>query len=134
MKARDVLHTIVCGEIPLGFGPDRFDLGDVLVGQGGCIRCVVTDLRTGETTASRQRAQCTKEQEEEGLQELEKKVNQLTTLMSEADKNVQRAELQEKESMTTLEKTLKEVDKAKKLLHDFKTKFGRFFGTGKQTT
>jgi hypothetical protein len=132
LKARDVLHTIVCGEIPLGYGPDRFDFGDVLSAQGGCIRCVVTDLRTGETTASKQRAECTKEQEEEGLQDLERKVTQLTHLMSDADKNVQRAEMKEKECMVVLEKILKEVDKARKLLQDFRTKFGRFFGPGKK--
>ena len=133
LKARDILLTIVCGEIPIGYGPDRFDFGDALAVQGGCIRCVVTDLRTGETTASRQRAECTKLQEEEGILEIEKNVVQLNALMAEADKNVQKADVQEKEFLVSMEKCTKEVAKAKKLLVDFRTKFGRFFGPGKGT-
>jgi hypothetical protein len=46
-------------------------------------------------------------------------------------RDVQRADLQEKECAVTLEKCIKEVAKAKKLLLEFRTKFGRFFGPGK---
>mmetsp|Transcript_30119 Transcript_30119/g.45918 ORF Transcript_30119/g.45918 Transcript_30119/m.45918 type:complete len:1314 (+) Transcript_30119:68-4009(+) len=128
LEAREVLDSIVCGEIPLQYGPDRFDFGEVLTSQGGCIKCVVTDLRTGESTASIQRAECVKEQEEEGLQELEKKVKQLTSLMAEADKNLQRAELREKECMAKLESSLKEVEKAKNSFQEFRAKYGGYFG------
>lgn len=131
LEAREVLDNIVCGEIPLPYGPDRFDFGDVLSSQGGCIKCVVTDLRTGENTASSQRASCAKEQEEEGLQELEKKVKQLTSLMAEADKNHQRAELREKECMAKLENALKDVQKAKSSFQEFRAKYGGYFGPGK---
>jgi hypothetical protein len=131
LKARELLHEIVCGEIPVGYGPDRFDLGDTLALNSGFIRCVVTDLRTGETTASQQRAECAKAQEEEALQVLESKVAQLTNIMTEADRNLQKVEAQEKEATVTLEKTLKDVEKAKKMLHEFLAKYGRYFEPGK---
>ena len=133
LKAREIFYTILCGEIPVGYGADRFDFGDALALQqaGGCIRCVVTDFRTGDLTASRVRAECIKQQEQEGIQELESKVSQLSQQMIEADKNVKKAEVEEKEIAASLEKALKDVVKAKKSLTDFRTKYARFFGPGK---
>ena len=131
LEARRVLHTVVCGEIPLGYDHNRFDFGDILTQQGGHIRCVVTDLRTGVDTASLQRAESIKEQEEDTVRELEKKANTFQQLMNEADKALNRAEGAEKDAIQACEKTQKDLEKAKKLLHDFKQKFGRFFGPGR---
>jgi hypothetical protein len=130
-KAREILHTLVCGEIPVGYGADRFDFGDALALQSGCIRCIVTDFRTGETTASRQRAECLKQHEDEGIQDLEKKVAQLSQLMLDANKNVQKAESDEKECVASLDKALKDLTKANKSMSDFRAKYGRYFGPGK---
>ncbi|KAI2512874.1 galactokinase [Fragilaria crotonensis] len=128
VKAREILHTLVCGEIPIGYGSDRFDFGDAVALQGGCIRCIITDFRTGETTASKQRAECVKQHEDEGIQELEAKVSQLSQLMLDANKNVQKAESDERECTTSLDKALKDLTKANKSMSDFRTKYGRYFG------
>jgi hypothetical protein len=131
LKAREILHAIICGEIPYGYGSDRFDFGDSPAQQGGCIRCVVTDLRVGETTASKQRAECMREVEEDAIQDLEKKAVLLTKEVTEAEKPVAKAEHYEKDCVASLDKATKEVLKAKKHMAEFKSRFGHFFGIGK---
>ena len=127
-KARNVLYSIICGEIPLGFGVDRFDFGDVIATQGGHIRCVITDLRTGESTASNQRAEAVIAQGEQSVKEFERKALKLTESLAESEKSVTIAETKEKEATTKSELALFDVQKAKKMLFDFRTKYGKFFG------
>jgi hypothetical protein len=124
LKAQTILESIVCGEIPDGY--DRFDFGEALALQGGQIRCVVADLRTSEQTASSHRAIAVEEQEESNMAELEKKVAELNNMAVEAETAMSRTETEKKESTEAVEGAVKELEKAKRMLDEFKTKFRNF--------
>ena len=134
VEAHVVLQSIVCGEIPRGY---RFaengaiDYGDALSVQGGHVRCVVTDLRTSYQTASSQRAASVKEQEDSNLHGLEQKIVELSSLANESEAALNRAGGEEKDCRTTLEKAIQEVEKAKKIQQEFRTKFSGYLGAGK---
>jgi hypothetical protein len=124
LKAHSILESIVCGEIPDGY--DRFDFGDSLALQGGQIRCVVADLRTSEDTASSHRALAMQEQEESNMAELEKKVADLNTMATEAETAMTRTETEKQECIVAVDAAVKELEKAKRMLEEFKTKFRNF--------
>ena len=127
-KAREVLHAIICGEVPMDYGFDRFDFGDVIATQGGYIRCVITDLRTGDSTASNLRAVSMVAQEDEIIRDLEKKAQVLAESIVVSEKNMKEAENADKEAAIHAEQASKDVEKAKTLLLEFRSKFGKFFG------
>lgn len=132
LKARAILQSVICGEIPIGYGADRFNLGDIVATQGGHIRCVVTDLRTSEETASNQRATAIREQEEASLADLERKSSKLSTLSMESEKNAVRADSDVKECMSAVEAAGKDVEKARKTLQDLQTKCRDYISPGKK--
>jgi hypothetical protein len=131
VKARIVLESIVVGEIPVGYGTDRFDFGDAVQTQGGLIRCVVFDLRTSEETASAQRAAAVKEHEALAVMELEQTAKKLSQAVVVAEKNSSKAIAEEQESTSIHEKTLKEVEKAKTMMQQLRTKFKHLLTPGK---
>ncbi|CAB9501781.1 Catalyzes the transfer of the gamma-phosphate of ATP to D-galactose to form alpha-D-galactose-1-phosphate (Gal-1-P) (By similarity) [Seminavis robusta] len=104
------------------------DFGDSLSAQGGHVRCVVTDLRTNENTASAQRAASIREQEDASLQQLEKKIVELSSLASEAETTLSRAENEEKEAKAAVDTGAAELEKAKQIQLDFRTKFANYLG------
>jgi len=133
-EAHAVLQSIVCGEIPRGFrfvqdGP--IDYGGALSVQGGHVRCVVTDLRTSDQTASSQRAASALEQEESNLKGLEQKIVELSALANEAEATLNRAGAEEQDAKTALQKTIQECEKAKKIQQEFRTKFSGYLGPGR---
>lgn len=132
VEAHTILQSIICGEIPRGyhFAERGTDFGDALSVQGGHIRCVVTDLRTNESTASSQRAASIHEQEESNLQGLEQKIVELSSLANEAEATLSRAEAEEKECRAAAEKTASDYEKAKKIQQEFRTKFSGYLGPG----
>ena len=131
VRARTVLQSIIVGEIPLGYGTDRFDFGDAVTSQGGHIRCVVVDLRTSEKTASEQRAAAMKEQEAAAVMELEQTVTKLTDAVAAAEKQASLAMAEEKESTSSYEKALKDVEKAKSMMQQLRNKFKHLLMPGK---
>ena len=65
VRARKILHSIVCGEVPAGYDVGGSGSGGISGSggssahgtlQGGQIKCMVTDMRTSDKTASAQRA------------------------------------------------------------------------------
>lgn len=128
-RAHSLLESIVCGEIPQGY--ERFDYGEVTTAfQGGQIRCVLTDLRVSEASASAQRSKALVELEEMALAELERKAAQLLNLAQEAEKSVAKTQQEEKDNTTNHENAMKEVEKAKRMQEEFITKFRNFIGPG----
>ena len=138
VDAHTVLQSIICGEVPRGYHygdkGSEFLSGDSLSMQGGHVRCVVTDLRTSENTASVQRAASMKEQEESNLQGLEQKIVELSALASEAEATLNRAESEEKECKTAVDRGAEELEKAKKIQQEFRAKFAAYLGPGKCLT
>lgn len=133
VQARTVLHSIVCGEIPFGYGSDRFDFGDAIATQGGYLRCVVTDLRTSDATASSERVAAMIEQEQASIADFERKSSKLNDLLAEAEKNHDRADAEKQECSAAAEKAGMEHEKAKQMCSEFRTKFKNYFGPGEYT-
>lgn len=131
VTAWGVLQSIVSGEIPTGYGADRFDFGDAIALQGGHIRCVVVDLRTSEETASAQRDAALKEQETKVLQALQDKVDLLGRQAAEAEAVNQKAAAELKEVESIHEKAKRDVAKAESTIEHFRTKYQKYLGPGK---
>jgi hypothetical protein len=131
VKARDLLESLICGEIPKGYGADRFDWGDTVLINGGHIRCVMTDLRTSEETASLQRATAVTDKELAELGELQKKVKELATTVHEAEKNLAKLEKQEQDITPKVQEAIKDAEQKKIGLQNFRNKFSRYLGPGK---
>ncbi len=130
-QAFEFLESIVCGEIPTIFERTR-SFRDTEAAQGGQVRCILSDLRVSEEVASFQRAVAAREREESGIEELEKKYNELNKLAAEVERQASLAENEEKECRTVAESTAKEVAKARRCQDEFRTKFRNYLGPGKQ--
>jgi hypothetical protein len=132
-KSHEMLEAVVCGEIPTGV--ERFlerhpNASDILAAQGGQVRCVLTDLRTGDRTASVQRAACVKELEEETLKSLEVKADESNRMFMDAEKAAKEATAKEKEQENYVAAAAKELEKAKRIQEEFRNKFKHFLGPG----
>lgn len=125
-NAYSVLESIICGEVPHYL--DTFDFGETATAQGGQLRCILTDLRTSDETASSQRSLAFREQEDANLANLEKQVTELLEKTSEAEKAVTRCSEEEKQCHTSLQTACKELEKAKRTQDDFRSKFRNFLG------
>ena len=115
VEAYSLLQSIICGEIPRGYRFSGTDFGEALTMQGGHVRCVVTDLRTNENTASALRAVSFKEQEESSLKELETKIAGLSQLAKEAEATLTRTEGEEKDCKKNVDGATNDLEKAKKI-------------------
>jgi hypothetical protein len=112
LRARRILHSILCGEVPEGFGWDMIPYSGSL--QAGQVRCMVTDMRTSEELASIMRTKAAKEQE--GLR-AKRRVADIREKVQEAQKAVSNAkeevEIAAQERTECVEK-LKKEEKAQK--------------------
>lgn len=131
VKARDLLDSLICGEIPKGYGSDRFDWDSSVLTNGGHIRCVMTDLRTSEETASLQRATAVTDKELAELGELQKKVKELAITVQEAERNLAKHEKQDQEITPKVQEAIKDAEQKRIGLQNFRNKFSRYLGPGK---
>ena len=103
-KARQILHSILCGEVPEGFGWDRIPYSGSL--QAGQVRCMVTDFRTSEDLASIMRTDAVKEQEgiraKRRVAELREKVQDAQKVVSNAQEEVEIAAQERSECVDKL--------------------------------
>ena len=133
LKARQILHSILCGEVPDGFGWDTIPYGGSL--QAGQVRCMVTDMRTSDELASIMRAKAAMEQE--GLQakkrvaakvtELQEKVQEAQKAVSNALEEVEIAAHERSECVAALENEETSKREASERLSTFKEKASRYF-------
>ena len=105
-KARQILHSILCGEVPKGFGWDEIPYSGSL--QAGQVRCMVTDMRTSEELASIMRTDAAKEQEgiraKQRVAELREKVQDAQKVVSNAREEVEIAAQERSECVDKLKK------------------------------
>ncbi len=130
IEARDFLESIVCGEIPSMLESKDFDFGDTVAMNGGHIRCVLTDLRTSDETASAQRVESIKEQAELEVATLEKKATDLQTEYNNAENMQARFEKEEKDLVPKAKEALQDYENKKLSWQTFRTKFAKFLGPG----
>lgn len=133
LKARQILHSILCGEVPDGFGWDAIPYSGSM--QAGQVRCMVTDMRTSEELASIMRAKAAKEQE--GLQtkrrvaakvaEHQEKVQEAQKAVSNALEEVEIAAHERIECVAALKKEEISQKEASKQLSTFKEKASGYF-------
>lgn len=129
VKAHTILESVLCGEIPASLL--YYVSGEALIQQGGQVRCIISDMRTSDETASIDRAIAMREQEEANISELEGKLEELSKLSAEADKALARAEAEEKQCKLAHENSVKELSNVSKILEDFRTKFKNYLNAGK---
>jgi hypothetical protein len=138
VKARDILYSAVCGEVPLGYECDRLDSGGHVTLQGGQIKCMISDLRTSDETAASQRVMSKKELDKNVVSSeivnLEKKMSELKQGKAEADHRCGRAITSEQECSDALAKAVRAYEKAGQDQLAFKRKAHRYFQAGKAFT
>ncbi len=131
VKARKILESIVCGEIPFACNDSsKFNFSDTVAQNGGHIRCIMTDLRTSDATASAQRAEAIMKKELEDVKKLEEKEGVIKKNMGEMEKNIEIIRKSQQELNLKLKQTVKEYEKTKQHLQAFRTKYSNFFGPG----
>jgi hypothetical protein len=133
-RAYQILDAVVSGEIPSGTcerilekHPNAVELMSVQAGQ---VRCVVSDLRTSEETASLQRSAAVIEHQENELKILEQSVTDSHKFSTDVEVAYTRAIQEEKDQSLALAKAEESVKKATKSQDDFKLKFKSFLGQG----
>ena len=128
IRAHRVLQAILCGEIPHGF--DRYFSSDSNNNEDPVIiiRCV--DLRTSEETAVQQRSRALLEQERELVLDLERKVKDLSRMILEADSSARRNDAEERERSFQAVGAAKELEGAKRVMADFRSKAKSYLGPG----
>jgi hypothetical protein len=131
VKARDVLASIICGEIPEGCGLEKFDFDETASINGGHIRCVMTDLRTSDETAAFQRVEAILHQKLNEASKLDSKMKELQTNVLSTEKGIEQIVATMKELELKLAENTKEVEKTKTHYQTFRNKFSRYFGPGK---
>ena len=128
VKAREILGSIICGEIPADFGAEGFEFTDTSSPYGSHVRCVMTDWRTSEETASNLRAASVHEYEVSSLADLEKKAGDMANLSKNAEKSLAKVEAEEKTCALKAEDSAKEVEKMRNKFVEFRTKFAKYLG------
>jgi len=127
-RAHTVLESLVAGEIPHGY--EKFNFGEASSLQSGQVRCVLTDLRCSEESASSQRAASIRLLEQSAILDLEKKVKNLHSVFTEAEKAVAKAQEEEKIAAKTLENEQRSLAKAQHMQKEFTNKFRNYIGPG----
>ena len=132
IRARKVLESIVCGEIPSACeDSSKFNFGEAVAQNGGHVRCLLTDLRTSDATASAQRAEAIMKKEIDDVKKMEEKGTALRKNIAEQQKNVEIIRKQQRDLTQKYKETAKEYEKTKQTYKEFRTKYGRYFGPGK---
>jgi hypothetical protein len=134
VMAYQILDAVVSGEIPPGTcerilekHPNAIEL---MAAQAGQVRCVVSDLRTSEETASLQRHAAVSEHQEKELKALEKNVGDTHKFSSESELAYTSALQEEKDHLSVVAKAEETVQKAAQIQEEFKLKFKSFLGPG----
>ena len=134
VKAYQILDAVVCGEIPVGtferIMEKHPNAADMMSVQAGQVRCVVSDLRTSEETASLQRYAAVIEHQEEELKALEQSVSETHKFSTDTEVAYTRAIQEEKDHTVAVSKAEETVKKITKNQEDFKQKFKNFIGQG----
>ena len=131
VKARELLESIICGEIPHGYGADRFDFGDSVLINGGHIRCVMTDLRTSDATASVQRAASVHDKEVNDLSELQKTLKDATRVVNENEKILAKLEKQQLDIRPKVQEAIKDAESKQIQFQNFRTRYSKYLTHGK---
>ena len=131
VKARELLESIICGEIPQVLGSDYFDFGETAMVHGGHIRCVMTDLRTSDETASVQRAAAVQEKEQRDIQDLLRNEAEMKAAALQSENLLISGQKQIQDATRNLELAARDVENKKKNLQAFRTKFSRYLNPGK---
>jgi hypothetical protein len=116
VKARDALHAIISGEVPDGFGYDKILYGGSTQPGGGVVKCVITDMRTSEATATVERCIALKQlgvnKMKAELTELKQTATQLAVAATKADEASRRATNEGNELLRKVKEAMKEQTKA----------------------
>jgi len=128
--AKPLLYSIYCGEIPTGKYFDKIDSNAGLF-DGGLVKCLVTDMRTSESTAKRERVEAfvtTKNiMSSRTSEEIERDYARSLSIFQDAEKEYNAAIIAEESVLKSHKEAIQQHDKAKATLEKFKAEAQRYF-------
>eukprot|EP00985_Skeletonema_marinoi_P018931 scaffold10711_cov177-Skeletonema_marinoi.AAC.1 len=134
-KARSFLYSIVCGDIPPGYGLEKVTAGSTSnqkLLDGGLVKCMITDTRTSQETAISDRAQSyPKIQKLANIARIEnatKLVASYSTRMDELESDINTLSLREEKIAQAHKDATQLLERSKATMDKLKLHLQQFFG------
>lgn len=134
VRSRQLLESVLCGEVPRGFAASMIDSEGKGLLQAGQIKCMVTDMRVSDEVASSQRALAMRNIDMRKWKarhtDLENKAAEFQNKLAEKEKMLARCLQEEKECVLRVKKASKEVEIARRLRQEIQLKTRPFLRQG----
>lgn len=134
-KARSFLYSIVCGEIPPGYGLEKVSAGSTSnqkLLDGGLVKCMVTDTRTSRETAMNDRAQSYPEIQKMSnttrIENATKLVASYKTRIEELESDITTLSLREQKIAQAHRDATQHLERSKATMDKLKLHLQQFFG------
>jgi len=134
-KARSFLYSIVCGDIPPGYGLEKATAGSTATQKlldGGLVKCMITDTRTSHDTAIGDRAQSYPKIQASStdvlIENVAKRVVSVTTRVEELESDIKVLSLREQKIGKTHRDTVQHLERAKATIDKLNLQLQQFFG------
>ncbi len=129
-QAKPFLYSIYCGELPSCKYFDKIDI-NAGVFEGGLVKCLVTDMRTSESTAQRERGEALVKTvsvtSSRMLEEFEMDYARALSIFQDAEKEYNAAIIAEESFLKSHKDAIQQHEKAKATLEKFKAEAQRYF-------
>jgi len=134
-KARSFLYSIVCGEIPPGYGLEKVTAGSTSnqkLLDGGLVKCMVTDTRTSQETAISDRAQSypkiQKMSNTTRIENAAKLVASYSTRIKELESDINTLSFREQKIAQAHRDATQHLERSKATMDKLKLHLQQFFG------
>ena len=133
-KARSFLYSIMCGEIPIGYGLEKMtgSLANQKLLDGGLLKCIITDTRTSDETAVSDRAESypriQKLANTSRIENVSKLVAKLTAHGEELESDIKNLSLREQNIAKAHTDATQNLERSKATMDKLKHHFQHFFG------
>ena len=134
VQATKILLSVVCGEVPNGYGCDFVEISRNSSLPGGQMKCLITDMRTSHETAMYQRIMALKKIEVSKAaprtKELEKKILDSKPELMEKQAEAKKAAAEKTKITLVAKHEVEKADKVRKGLEDIKRKAAKYYNPG----
>ena len=133
-KARSFLYSIVCGDIPPGYGLEKAtgSMSSQKLLDGGLVKCMITDTRTSQETASSDRAQSypkiQKLTNTARIENATKLVASYSTRIEELEADITALSLREQKVALAHKEATQNLERSKATMDKLKLHLQQFFG------
>ncbi len=134
VQATKILLSVVCGEVPNGYGCDFVEISRNSSLPGGQMKCLITDMRTSHETAMYQRIMALKKIEvtkaAPRTAELEKKLQDSKPELMEKQSVAKKAATEKSKITMVAKHEVEKADKVRRGLEDIKRKAAKYYNPG----